>query len=138
MIQILVGVISGIISGMGMGGGSILILLLSIFLGVEQHIAQATNLVFFIPTALVSILINAKQKYIDYKTAIPIIITGIMGAIIGAMVATKMDVTHLKKYFGYFLLIIAIFEIYSLIKKYIFEKNRNNKKEININKEECK
>lgn len=138
MIQILVGLISGIVSGMGMGGGSILILLLSIFLGVEQHVAQATNLVFFIPTALISIIINAKQKYIDYKTAIPVIITGITGAVAGAMIATKMNVTHLKKYFGYFLLSIAIFEIYSLIKKYIFEKNRNTKKEININKEECK
>ena len=138
MIEILVGLISGIVSGMGMGGGSILILLLSLFLGVEQHIAQATNLVFFIPTALVAIIINAKQKYIDYKTAIPVVITGIIGAVIGAIVATKMDVAHLKKYFGYFLLIIAILEICSLIKKYIFQKNRNNKKDKNINKEECK
>lgn len=138
MIEIAVGFISGIISGMGMGGGSILILLLSLFLGVEQHIAQATNLVFFIPTALVSIIINIKQKYIDYKLAIPIIITGVTGAVIGAILANKIDVIHLKKYFGYFLLTIAIFEIYSFIKKYIFQKNRNNKNEIKINKEEYK
>lgn len=136
MVEILVGLVSGIVSGMGMGGGSILILLLSLFVGVEQHVAQATNLVFFIPTAFVAIIINAKQKYIDYKTAIPVVITGVIGAIIGAMVATKMDVVHLKKYFGYFLLLIAVFEIYSLIKKYIFLKNRNNKKEVNINKED--
>ena len=131
MIEIFIGLISGVVSGMGMGGGSILILLLSLFLGVEQHIAQATNLVFFIPTALVAIIINSKQKYIDYKTAIPVIVTGVSGAIVGSMVATKLDVAHLKKYFGYFLLTIAILEIYSLIKKYIFQKNRNNKKEIN-------
>lgn len=136
MVEILVGLVSGIVSGMGMGGGSILILLLSLFVGVEQHVAQATNLVFFIPTAFVAIIINAKQKYIDYKTAIPVVIMGVIGAIIGAMVATKMDVVHLKKYFGYFLLSIAVFEIYSLIKKYIFLKNRNNKKEVNINKED--
>ncbi len=78
MIQILVGFISGIVSGMGMGGGSILILLLSLFLGVEQHVAQATNLVFFIPTAITSIIINAKQKYIDYKTSLPIITMGVI------------------------------------------------------------
>lgn len=133
MVEVLVGLVSGIVSGMGMGGGSILILLLSLFLGVEQHIAQATNLVFFIPTALVSIIINTKQHYVDYKTAIPIVITGILGATIGAMIATRLDVVHLKKYFGYFLLTIAIFEIYSLIKKYIFQKNRNNKKENKFN-----
>ena len=104
MVEILVGLVSGIVSGMGRGGGSILILLLSLFVGVEQHVAQATNLVFFIPTAFVAIIINAKQKYIDYKTAIPVVIMGVIGAIIGAMVATKMDVVHLKKYFGYFLL----------------------------------
>lgn len=127
MVEILVGLISGVVSGMGMGGGSILILLLSLFLGVEQHIAQATNLVFFIPTAIVSIIINTKQKYVNYKTAIPVIGTGVIGAITGAIIATKMDVAHLKRYFGYFLLTIAIFEIYSFTKKYIFQKNRNNK-----------
>ena len=50
MIEILSGVISGIISGTGMGGGTILIFLLTFMCGVEQHIAQATNLIFFIPS----------------------------------------------------------------------------------------
>ena len=50
MWEIVTGLISGTVSGTGMGGGTILILVLSIFLGVEQHTAQATNLVFFIPT----------------------------------------------------------------------------------------
>lgn len=111
--------------------GSILILLLSLFMGVEQHVAQATNLVFFIPTAIITIIVNHKQKIIDYKLAIPIIITGIMGAIIGAILSSKTDVAHLKKYFGIFLLLIALLEIYNFIKKYIFYKNRHTKKEIN-------
>ena len=100
-------------------------------MGVEQHIAQATNLVFFIPTALIAIIINHKQKIIDYKLAIPIIIAGVAGAIIGAILSSKTDVAHLKKYFGIFLLIIAIFEIYNLIKKYIFQKKRYTKEENN-------
>ena len=45
-----------------MGGGTILILLLSIFLGLNQHTAQATNLVFFIPTAVTSVFIGIKNK----------------------------------------------------------------------------
>ena len=67
MEEVLVGIVSGFVSGMGMGGGTILILCLSMFMGVEQHIAQATNLVFFIPTSIVAIITNIKQKYIDFK-----------------------------------------------------------------------
>ena len=51
-----------------MGGGTILILCLSLFLGIEQHVAQATNLVFFIPTSIVAIITNIKHKNIDFKT----------------------------------------------------------------------
>ena len=74
-----------------MGGGTILIMCLSIFLGIEQHIAQATNLVFFIPTSIIAIITNIKQKYIDFKIAIPITISGIIGAVIGAIISNKMD-----------------------------------------------
>lgn len=56
--------------GMGMGGGTILILLLSLFSGLEQHIAQATNLIFFIPTSLAAIIINIRAGLIDWKIRI--------------------------------------------------------------------
>lgn len=127
MLEILVGVISGFVSGMGMGGGTILILCLSMFMGVEQHIAQATNLVFFIPTSITAIVTNIKQKCIDFKIAIPVAISGILGAIIGAIFSSKTDVSRLKKYFGIFLGLIAIWEIYSLTKKYIFDKKTHTK-----------
>lgn len=118
MLEILIGIISGFVSGMGMGGGTILILCLSMFLGIEQHVAQATNLVFFIPTSIVAIIINIKQKYVDFKIAIPITISGIIGSVIGAICSSKTDVKMLKRYFGIFLGLIALWEIYSLIKKY--------------------
>ncbi len=127
MFEILIGTISGFISGMGMGGGTILILCLSMFMNIEQHIAQATNLVFFIPTSIIAIVTNIKQKNIDFKVGIPIAISGIIGAIIGAFYATKTNVKDLKKYFGVFIGLIAIWEIYYLIKKYIFNKKTHNK-----------
>lgn len=97
---------------------------------MEQHIAQATNLIFFIPTSIVAIIINWKNKLIDKKLAILISICGIAGAVIGAIVSTKTNVQDLRKYFGIFLAIIAIMEIYSYLKKYIFTRERNtNKKE---------
>lgn len=127
MFEILIGIISGFVSGMGMGGGTILILCLSMFMGVEQHIAQATNLVFFIPTSIIAIIINIKQKYVDFKVAIPIAISGIIGAVIGAIYSSKTDVRMLKRYFGIFLSLIALWEIYSLTKKYIIKKKTHTR-----------
>lgn len=118
MLQILIGLVSGIISGTGMGGGTILIFLLSVVMGIDQHVAQATNLIFFIPTSLVAIIVNIKNKNIDLKLAILISIFGILGAIIGANISINTDVQSLKKYFGIFLLIIAFHEIYTIAKEY--------------------
>lgn len=87
---------------------------------MEQHIAQATNLIFFIPTSIVAIIINWKNKLIDKKLAIIISICGIVGAVLGAIVATQTNVKDLRRYFGIFLGVIAIMEIYSYFKKYIF------------------
>ena len=128
MTEILIGVIAGIVSGTGMGGGTILIFLLSFMLGVEQHIAQATNLIFFVPTAIVAISVNLKNKNIDTKLAILISIFGILGAIIGANISIHIDVSILKKCFGIFLTIVTMNEIYSIFKLYV-KKYKNNKNE---------
>ena len=122
MQEILVGFISGIVSGTGMGGGTVLILLLTIFSGLEQHIAQATNLIFFVPTSIVAIIINWKNKLVDRKLAFIISAFGIIGAIAGALISNSMNVNILRKFFGIFLAIIAIFEIYSYFRKYIFKR----------------
>ncbi len=115
--EIIIGAISGIVSGTGMGGGTILIFLLTFMCGLDQHIAQATNLIFFIPTSIVAIIVNLKNKYIDLKLAILISIFGILGAIIGANLSFQTDVKTLRRLFGIFLAIIAIHEIYTIIKE---------------------
>ena len=125
--EVLIGLASGIVSGIGMGGGTILIFLLSNVMNVNQHIAQATNLIFFIPTSIVAIIVNMKNKNIDIKLASLVSFFGILGAIIGANIAIYMEVKIIKKWFGIFLAIIAINEIYSIIKEYINAKKTNNK-----------
>ena len=128
MTKVLVGIVSGIVSGTGMGGGTILIFLLTFLCNVEQHIAQATNLIFFIPTSIIATIINVKNKNIDLKLGILISVFGILGAILGANLAIHTDVQKLRKYFGIFLIIIAIHEIYSYIKNlYFFNVNKNDK-----------
>ena len=126
-VEIFIGLISGVVSGTGMGGGTILIFLLSYVMQIEQHVAQATNLVFFIPTSIVAIIVNLKNKNIDLKLGMIISIFGILGAIIGANISIHIDVLILKRSFGIFLAIIAIHEIYSIVKQYKKSKNENNK-----------
>ena len=129
MLEIFIGILSGIISGTGMGGGTILIFLLMYVIGVDQHIAQATNLVFFIPTSIIAIIINLKNKNIALKSAVLVSVFGILGAIIGANISIKIDVNILRKCFGIFLTITAIHEIYTIIKLYKINKIRNNNKD---------
>ena len=118
MQEIIFGFISGNFTGLGMGGGTILILLLSLFMQLDQHVAQATNLIFFIPTSIASILTNIQQKNIDFKLAKTILIFGIIGTIIGAIISQKISSNVLKKNFAIFILIIALHEIYEIYKEY--------------------
>ena len=127
MLEIVSGIIAGMFTGTGMGGGTVLILLLSIFVNLDQHLAQAVNLIFFILTTISAIIINIKGKITDFKLGFQIIIYGIIGAIIGSKIAMIIESQNLKKYFGFFLAIIATYEIYSLAKEYIKERNRDNK-----------
>lgn len=124
--EVLIGVVSGIVSGSGQGGGTILILCLTLFYGIDQHKAQATNLIFFVPTAISAIIVSIKEKNIKWKVVVPVIISGMISALIGAYFSTKTDVKSLKKYFGIFLAIIAIYEIYNYTRKYIFHKKTHN------------
>ena len=110
------------------GGGTVLIYLLTAFLRTDQHIAQGANLVFFIPTCVTAIVINIRNRKINYDTAKFVIIFGIIGAIIGAKLSVNLPINELRKYFGIFLIIVAINEIYSLKKEYINYKKTNNKK----------
>ena len=99
-----------------------LILFLSMFFNVEQHVAQATNVIFFVPTAIAATIVNWKNKNLNMKVAIPICLWGILGAFIGAYISTKMNVGTLKKSFGVFLILIAIYQTY----RYIKDKKRYN------------
>lgn len=124
---ILIGTFSGIFSGVGMGGGTILIFLLTTFAELEQHVAQATNLIYFVPTAISAIIVNYRDKNIDIKLAKYISTFGIIGAIVGALISINLDVQILRKIYGIFLAIIAIHEIYTLFREYKLHRKRNNK-----------
>ena len=117
MLNIVIGTVSGIVSALGIGGGTILIMFLSFFMGKDQHIAQGANLIFFIPTAIISIIMNLKNKLVKWKTGLVIILFGVIGAVIGAQISINLDTKILKLCFGIFLICIAVFEIYKMLSK---------------------
>lgn len=124
MKEILFGILAGIVASLGMGGGVILILLLSFFSNLNQHKMQGVNLLFFIATSVVANFMNIRNKNIDYKISKIVVISGIIGAMLGSNLSFKISNENLKKYFGIFLCFIAIFEIYSFFKKYILSRKR--------------
>ncbi|MBU5438215.1 sulfite exporter TauE/SafE family protein [Tissierella sp. MSJ-40] len=109
---IFIGFLSGIISGMGIGGGTILIPSLVLFSNLAQQEAQGINLIVFIPVAVIALITHYKEGNIDFKFAKLIILGGTVGAIIGSIIAIRVDPLGLKKYFGVFLLIVGIFELF--------------------------
>ncbi|NLW22121.1 MAG: sulfite exporter TauE/SafE family protein [Tissierellia bacterium] len=108
----IIGFLSGIISGMGIGGGAILIPSLVLFISLKQQEAQGINLIVFIPVAIVALIIHFKEKNIDFKYAKWIILGGLGGAVIGSLLAVKINPHSLKRYFGFFLLLIGIYEFF--------------------------
>jgi len=114
---IIIGFLSGIISGMGIGGGTILIPALSIFFDYEQHTAQNFNLIYFIPTAAIALFTHAKSGNIEKKGLFKIILFGLIGAGTGAFLAVNLKADILRKCFGGFLLIMGITEIFRKEKK---------------------
>ena len=117
LIKVLFGFLGGILGGMGMGGGTLLIPLLTVFLSFSQNHAQSINLIAFLPISIVTLIIHTKNKLVCYKEALPIVISGVISAVIGALIMGKLEGDLLKKLFGYFLLAIAVYQIVLLFKK---------------------
>ncbi|MCX8129157.1 MAG: sulfite exporter TauE/SafE family protein [Clostridia bacterium] len=111
MILFFIGLMAGIISGMGIGGGAILIPALVIFVRPEQHIAQSVNLLFFIPTAVVALIVHIRNKRIDFRLMLPIAVFGLIGSYMGSRMALALPGVTLKKLFGVFLLIMGCYEM---------------------------
>lgn len=124
---ILIGILSGIVTGLGMGGGSILILILTTFLNTEQHTAQAANLIFFIPTAITAIIVHFKNKNVDKQVGKKLLYSSMVGSAVGAYLTSFVKAQNLRKYFGIFLLVVGILEIIDTIKK--IYKSKGEKKQ---------
>ncbi len=111
------GVAGGLLGGMGMGGGTVLIPLLSIFYGVGQHTAQAINLIAFIPMAVVALIIHIKNGLVEFKRVLAIVLPGLVACVFGVYLARALQGEILKKCFGGFLFALSVFQIIAGFKK---------------------
>ncbi len=108
MMLVLASIISGAIGGMGIGGGVILIPVLTGFFDISQKNAQFINLLYFVPVALCALIIHIRRRQVDMKTGIFMALGGILGALPGSFAAQKISVEILRKLFGFFLFVIGV------------------------------
>ena len=110
--SILVGTALGFLAGLGVGGGSLLILWLTGILGMAHEEARAVNLLFFLPSALVASIFRWRQGAIDIRRILPAVTAGSVAAIAGSWLSTHMDTALIQKLFGSLLLITGLRELF--------------------------
>lgn len=110
--DILAGIFSGLLGAMGFGGGGILILYLTLYKDLSQVNAQGINLIFFIPSAVLAVILHTKNKLIKWKTALKYILLGLIGVAIGFFVMNKLDDNILRKIFSVILIFMGLKELF--------------------------
>lgn len=110
IVSFCIGILTGIISGFGIGGGSILVLYLTTVMEIAQNTAGAINLLYFIGCAPIALLGHAKNKLVEWKTVLWCTIAGIATAIPTSLLTDKIDSDLLRRLFGILLLYIAVKE----------------------------
>lgn len=118
----IIALFSGIIAGMGIGGGSIFILLTTIFSIFEHKEAQSYNLIMFVIVGIFATISNFKNKNIDKDLLKKLIIPVVLGSIIGIILVKRIDEKILKYIFYGFMLLIGFYEIISSLKNIKKEK----------------
>lgn len=108
IIPFLCGLGASVVSAWGVGGGTLLLLVMTLFLGVDQRTAQGVNLLFFLPTAASALVCHAKGGYLDKPTLKSAVPAAVAAALAGAWVSNSLDVEILRRPFGVYLLLSGV------------------------------
>ncbi len=111
ILPLIVGAATGVLSGFGVGGGTLLLVYMTAFAGVEQRLAQGINLLYFLPAGLMALPAHVKNGYIEKPVLFPAVAAGLSCAALAAWAATAIDVALLKKLFGGFLIAVGVAEL---------------------------
>ena len=108
LLPLLCGLGAGVISAWGVGGGTLLLLVMTLFLDVDQRTAQGINLLFFLPTAAGALVCHARAGCLDRPTLRAAVPCAVLAALAGAWIATRLDVEVLRRPFGVYLLLSGV------------------------------
>ena len=114
---ILAGFFSGVAGAMGLGGGSVLLIYLTVFAGVQQLQAQGINLLFFIPIALFSTIIYAKRGVINWRRVGVMAACGVVGTLLGSYILNSLEPKLLRRLFGGLVLLYGLISLFAPKKK---------------------
>lgn len=129
VIFIVIGILGGVIGGMGMGGGTLLIPLLTFFTDTEQHMAQAVNLLAFIPMSIAALCIHAKNGLLDAKYLLWVALPAVVSGVPASLLIKRLGGKALSRCFGVFLTVLGIYQLISLlIVKFRTSKGKKNTK----------
>ena len=117
LLSLAVGLLTGILSGFGIGGGTILMVYLTALAAFPQKIAQGINLLYFLPAGLMALPAHVKNGYIEKPVLLPAIGAGLVCAALAAWAATAMEVGLLRKFFGAFLIVVGLMELFGRTKE---------------------
>ena len=115
-VMILVSFIGGVVGGMGMGGGTLLIPLLTIFTPLSQHLAQSMNLLAFIPMSIIAFILHVKNKLIKFPYLL-LSIPALLSSILASLFASVTSADVLRKGFGIFLAVLGMVNLVSIFLK---------------------
>ncbi len=113
MMQAVVGFLTGIIASMGLGGGFILVIWLTLFADVSQGDAQGINVLFFLPIALISVIIHLRSGLINKQLVLKCCVGGIIGTVVGSLASSVIPNELLRKLYALFLLAFGLKELFS-------------------------
>lgn len=116
MLVYFIGLCMGILSGLAIGGGTLLVPALVILMGVSQHTAQGVCLAAFIPTAFVAVITHYRQNNVNVRLALYLVVGALAGAVAGAALANTIDAAILRKIFGVFLICMGLYELFAKAK----------------------
>lgn len=108
----LAGLVCGVLSGLGIGGGTLLMVWMTALAGLEQRTAQGINLLYFLPTAVCALLFHIKNRLIRWDIVLPAALAGAAAAALTAWLGTKLDTSLLRWLFGGFLLLVGLRELF--------------------------
>lgn len=110
-VALAVGAALGTFSGLGVGGGSLLILWLTVVLGLDPQTARGINLVFFLPAAAIACFLRWRQGAVDPRAVLPAALAGCAAALACTWVGARLDMALMKKLFGALLIVTGLREL---------------------------